>query len=136
MIRADERAGTQVLPINLYDDGHELVAVVPVPGLLPEDIAIRVTDHELVIEAQLRGPRQEERQYLVHEWHYGPFRRSVSLPFAVDASRANATHGNGVLTIALPRSDRPRPGEIRLRRDQGSHHDQERRHMGRDARPC
>jgi HSP20 family protein len=123
------------VPVNLYDDGHELVAVVPMPGLTADEIEIRVTDHDLNIEGRLRGPRQEARQYLMHEWRYGPFSRRVPLPFAVDAERANATHGNGVVTVALPKSDQPRPGVIRLRKDTGSHHDQEQRHAGREAQP-
>lgn len=135
MIRAQEGQQAQEVLVNLYDDGHELVVVVPMPGLTPNEIEVEVTDHELSIQGQLRGPRQEERQYLMHEWRYGPFVRRVALPFAVDAQRANATHGNGILTGALPKSDQPRPGVIRLRKDAGSRHHQEQGHAGREAQP-
>ena len=98
MDRLQDKPPDQELPLNLYENGHELVAVVPMPGLTPDEIEVRVTEDALVIEGRLRGPGQETRQYLVHEWHYGPFRRAVSLPFAVDAERANAMHGNGSAT--------------------------------------
>jgi len=103
--------------------------------LTADEIEIEVTDHELAVRARLRGPRQEERSYLMHEWRYGPFGRSLSLPLPVDAGRANATLGNGILTVALPKSDQPRPGVVRLRKDAGSRHDQEQGHAGREAKP-
>jgi len=32
MMRAQEGQQVQEVPANLYDDGHELVAVLPMPG--------------------------------------------------------------------------------------------------------
>jgi HSP20 family protein len=134
MIRTQEDQPAQELPVNLYDDGHELVAVVPMPGLTPSEIEIEVTEQELVIRGQLRGPGQEARQYLLHEWRYGPFTRTVSLPFAVDAERANATHGNGILTVALPKADQLQTGVIRLLEDARPHHSFQ-GHAGREVEP-
>ena len=135
MTQGQEGPLVQQAPVNLYDDGHELVAVLPMPGLDADNIEIRVTEQDLVVEGQMRGPRQEERQYLLHEWHYGPFSRTVSLPFAVDATLANATFGNGVLTVALPKAAQLRTGVIRLREDSGSHHDGVQGHAGREVQP-
>ena len=134
MDRTQKGPRAQGIPLNLYDDGHELVAVVPMPGLTPADIEIRVTEDELVIEGRLRGPGQETRQYLVHEWHYGPFRRAVALPFPVDAERANASHGNGILTVALPKTDRVRTGVVRFVEDTATGHKAQ-GHAGRAAEP-
>ena len=134
MFRMQEGQSAQDIPVNLYDDGHELVAVVPLPGVTPDEIEIEVTEQELVIRAQLRGPRQEEREYLLHEWQYGSFRRAVPLPFPVDAARANAAHGNGVLAVMLPTSDQVRPGTIRLRAEAGTQHTVQ-GHAGREIEP-
>jgi HSP20 family molecular chaperone IbpA len=87
LIHSQEGQQVQEVPANVYDDGHELVAVLPIPGLTGDEIEIEVTDHELTVQARLRGPRQEERHYLMHEWRYGPFARRLSLPFPVDAAR-------------------------------------------------
>lgn len=134
MDRTQEGPSAQSIPLNPYDDGHELVAVVPMPGLTPAEIEIRVSKDELVIEGRLRGPGQETRQYLVHEWHYGSFRRAVSLPFPVDAERANATHGNGILTVALPEADWVRTGVVRLTEITATGH-RVQGHAGREAEP-
>jgi HSP20 family protein len=125
---------TREMPLNLYENGHELVAVVPMPGLTPAEIEVRVTEDALVIEGRLRGPGQESRQYLIHEWRYGPYSRSVSLPFPVDAERANVTHGNGVLAVALPKAERNRPGVVRLAESTATGHKAQ-GHAGREAEP-
>ena len=52
------------------------------------------------------GAGQERIEYLVREWSYGPFERTVELPCAVDASRANLSYGNGVLAVSLPKASR------------------------------
>jgi HSP20 family protein len=62
-------------------------------------------DGRLVVRARMHGEGQERIRYLVHEWSYGPFERSLQLPAAVDAGRANLTYGNGVLTVALPKAE-------------------------------
>lgn len=134
MFPIQEGHAAQEVPVNLYDDGHELVALLPLPGATPDEIEIEVTDQQLVVGARLRGARQEEREYLLHEWRYGSFRRAVTLPFPVDATRANATHGNGVLAVALPKSEQVRTGVIRLRDEGGARH-RVQGHAGRDAQP-
>ncbi len=134
-MRVQNGQQVQEVPANLYEDGHELVAVLPIPGVTADEIEIEVSDHELVVQARLRGPRQEERHYLMHEWRYGHFGRRLSLPYPVDAALANATYGNGILAVALPKSSQPRSGVVRLRKNAGSRHDQEQGHAGREVQP-
>jgi Hsp20/alpha crystallin family len=47
----------------------------------------------------------------------GPYHRELTLPQGVDGARANATYGNGVLVLALPKAEPGRRGrdtELRL----------------------
>src|SRR6266511_4401227 len=85
VLRIEQGIPAQQVPVNAYDDGHEFVVVVPLPGLVPDDIDIRVEEHEVVIQARLRGPRQDQRRYLLREWRTGPVARRLALPFPVDA---------------------------------------------------
>ncbi|HEX2193772.1 MAG TPA: Hsp20/alpha crystallin family protein [Candidatus Limnocylindria bacterium] len=95
------------IPVNLYENERELMVVAPMPGVSAEDISVEVTDDgRLTLRAAMHGEGQERIDYLLREWSYGPFERTVELPRAVDASRANLSFGNGVLTIALPKSHR------------------------------
>lgn len=95
------------IPVNIYENERELMLVAPMPGVAPEDISVDVTpDESLTLRARMHGQGQERIEYLLREWSYGPFERTVRLPRSVDASRANLAFGNGVLTITLPKAQR------------------------------
>jgi len=101
------------VPVNLFENDRELVVVTPMPGVAAEDISVDVMDDgRLVVRATSHGEGQERRQYLVREWTYGPFERSLQLPVPVDGTRANLAYGNGVLTVALPKADVTAPAEL------------------------
>jgi len=105
------------IPVNLFENNRELIVVAPMPGVAPEDISIDVTDDgTLVLRAAQHGEGQERIDYLRREWSYGPYERSIELPYAVDAMRANVSFGNGVVTITLPRTDRTSAGSIHVQR--------------------
>ncbi len=44
------------------------------------------------------------KELLIDEWSVGGYHRELELPGPVDGSQANATYGNGVLVVSLPRS--------------------------------
>ena len=101
------------VPVNVFENDREVVVVTPMPGVAAEDISVDVTDDgRLVLRARMHGEGQERRHYVLHEWTYGPFERSVQLPVPVDGTRANLAYGNGVLTVALPKADATAPAEL------------------------
>ena len=94
------------IPINLFQNDRELMVVAPMPGVGPEDIAVEVTDDgRLTLRCRQHGEGQERIDYLLREWSYGPYERTIELPRPVDAGRANVTYGNGVLAITFPKAD-------------------------------
>ena len=105
------------IPVNLFENNRELMVVAPMPGVGPEDISIDVTDEgTLVLRAAQHGEGQERIDYLRREWSYGPYERTIELPYPVDAMRANVSYGNGVLSVTLPRADATVGNRIRLER--------------------
>ena len=105
------------IPINIFDNERELMIVAPMPGVGPEDITIDVTDDgHLTLRAAQHGEGQERIAYLTREWSYGPYERTIELPYAVDAMRANVSYGNGVLAITFPRAESTSGGRILVER--------------------
>jgi HSP20 family protein len=105
------------IPVNMFDNDRELMVITPMPGVGPEDISIDVTDDgRLTLRAAQHGEGQERIDYLLREWAYGPYERTVDLPYGVDAMRANVTFGNGVLSITFPRADASVGGRVLVRR--------------------
>ncbi len=96
-------AEPQKLPVRVYQSDDRIMIAAPMPGLEPEDIHVTVSGDKVTIRGEYRGPRQEERDLLIAEWAVGPYYREITLPQAVNGALANATFGNGVLVLALPK---------------------------------
>ena len=79
-------------------------------GVREEDIDITVRGNAITLEAGERADLKPEsgKRYLRQEWHYGPYQRTLELPYAVDAESAEATFGNGVLTVRVRKAETER----------------------------
>ncbi len=105
------------IPVNMFDNNRELMVVAPMPGVGPEDIVIEVTDDgRLTLRAEMHGEGQERIAYLLREWSYGPYERTLELPCPVDAGRANVSFGNGVVAITFPKADATSAGRLLVQR--------------------
>jgi HSP20 family molecular chaperone IbpA len=93
---------TMQVPVNVYEAGEALVVVAPLPGVRPEDVEVSVVGHQLRIAADMRSAAAKE--YLIHEWHYGPYEREVEIPDGFGGG-GTATFGNGQLAIRLTRGE-------------------------------
>jgi HSP20 family protein len=93
----------QQIPVRIYQTDDRIMVAAPVPGLEPENIFVTVVGDRVTIRGEERGPGQHERDLLVAEWTVGPYYREVTLPQLVNGALSNATYGNGVLILALPK---------------------------------
>lgn len=96
----DTATHPQNVPVNLYETDEALVAVAPLPGVMADDIEIAVESRRLTITAHMRTAAP--KNYLRHEWHYGPYFREVEIPDDFGA-QVTASFGNGQLAIQLGR---------------------------------
>ncbi len=106
---------TMILPIDLIDDGPQLIVQTNLPGLKPEEVSITVVGSTLTIKATLE--KREEfpgSTVLRRERRTGVVARSITLPVEVEPDRAEAKFNNGVLTLTLPKSEAIRPKTIRV----------------------
>jgi HSP20 family protein len=100
------RGGSQRVPVNMYETDEALVIVAPMPGVRPDDVEILVEADQLTIRAELRAPART-KSYVMHEWEYGGYERSVPLP-KIFHGEVTASLGNGQLAVSVARDgDRP-----------------------------
>lgn len=112
-----------VPPMDVVENGDEVLCHLEVPGLSPEDIEIRVQDNMLVIageKKQVSEKDQKEGGFRSIERRYGSFERSFTLPRTIDTNNVTARHENGVLTIVLPKMETSKPRRIQI--EGGSQH--------------
>ncbi len=93
---------TQQVPVNVYETESAVVVVAPLPGVMPDDVAVTVDGPQVTISASMRSPAPKD--YLLHEWHYGPFERVVELPEGY-GGEAKASFGNGQLAVSIGKGD-------------------------------
>jgi HSP20 family protein len=111
----------QSFPLNIYTRDENLIVEALLPGVSPEDVQVSVDQGVLSIAAKRQGvpatDGQESAQqpgWYLREIVAGQFRRAFSLPFPVDADKAQATYTDGVLTLTLPKAEAARPRQIRI----------------------
>jgi HSP20 family protein len=103
------------LSVDMYETPEEIVVKAAVPGVKPEDIDISVTGDMLTIKGETKSEEKSEKAaYVCQEWHYGAFARSVALPSAVQAEKAEASFEHGVLTLKLPKMEEIKPKVIKV----------------------
>ena len=93
----------QTVPVRVYQTEDHFVIAVPMPGLEPPDISVTISVNQVTLRGVERGPGQHEREVLVDEWTVGPYYREIALPQPVNGPLTNATYGNGVLVLSLPK---------------------------------
>lgn len=95
------------LPLKLFEKGGLLVAVLPMPGLEPQDISVSInTSGVLLVKGKSRDVEPGEKDgSIMDEWQIGPYEREVQLPFGVDGTNTNVIYGNGVLVVSMPLSE-------------------------------
>ena len=128
----------QAVPVRLYQTRDQLTLAAPMPGLQGEDISVTIQDDCISIGGEERGPGQHERDLILAEWNIGPFLRELTLPTRVRGALANATYGNGVLVVTIPKAkgDEPSSGAHFRLASIGPGRGERVGHQGKDAHPA
>jgi HSP20 family molecular chaperone IbpA len=95
------------------DDPAELVVVVELPGVDPDQVQIVLHDRTLIIAGERIRPKRCGRRYHQMEIEHGSFQRRIHIYEQVDADSASATYERGMLRIVLPLSERSH-GAVRV----------------------
>ena len=88
----------QSVPVNAYENPGAFVIVAPFPAVTEQDLTVELTAGEVRFCAELRsaGPRE----YVIHEWEYGGYERTVAVPDGYGAG-VEATLSNGQLVVRV-----------------------------------
>src|SRR5437764_8231579 len=101
--------------LDLYQDTDNVVAVVELPGMRKEDIEISLRDGTLTISGERKSQTSNGEKAERTERYIGKFRRSMTLPTRVNASKVSATYRDGILTVTLPKAEEAKPKQIEVK---------------------
>lgn len=109
----DARQGPRLMPIDLHKDGDVYILNADLPGVDPGSIDVDVDGQVLTVRAE-RTPRSSDVKWLAHERPNGSFLRQFNLGDGIDTATISATYDNGVLSIAIPVSERAKPRKVEV----------------------
>jgi HSP20 family protein len=102
-------------PVDIYEDEHDVVLNLEVPGIDEKDIDVRVDDRTLTIQGERKIEKEEkEENFRRVERQYGSFTRSFTLPSSVDPGQIRADYNKGVLKITLAKKAEAKPKQIKV----------------------
>lgn len=107
--------GTFVPAVDVYEDEHNLVLKLEVPGMNEEDLSVTLENNTLTVSGE-RKLEKEEKEENFHriERRYGSFTRSFRLPNTVDPEKVEAGYDKGILKITLAKRAEAKPKQIKV----------------------
>jgi HSP20 family protein len=95
-----------------------LIATFELPGIKKDDVKISLHKDILQIEGSKKQEKNTKGEYYHRtERGYGNFKRSIRIPFAVDAKKIKADFKDGVVKIELPKPPEAKVKEIPISND-------------------
>ena len=117
------QAMARPVPLDVYATPDEAIVIAALPGMNPQDLEITYTQNTLTLSGSMPSAAESEQgqqaTWYAHELWSGQFQRTVTLPFEVDASKAEATFENGLVRVALPKAERAKPQKIAIKAASG-----------------
>jgi HSP20 family protein len=102
-------------PVDIFENGDNLVLKAELPGVNPDDVEIRVEDNTLYLKGERKFEKEvKEQSYHRVERSYGTFTRTFSLPNSIDADKVSANYKDGVLTLTMPKKEEAKPKTIKI----------------------
>lgn len=102
-------------PLNVWRGEEGVLVTAEIPGVSLENLDLVVHQNTLTIKGR-NVPEGDVPEDSFHrrERHYGPFARTITLPYNVDSDKVKATTNKGILTVELPRPETDKPRRIEI----------------------
>jgi HSP20 family protein len=102
--------------VNLYASPDTVILKAELPGMNADDINIQILEDSISIQGERKILNAEkEAVYHRQERPCGKFSRAFKLPFAVENEKVEAKYENGILEITLPRSEKDKPKQVKVK---------------------
>jgi HSP20 family protein len=101
-------------PINLFQQGHDFVAVVELPGVAKSDLEIQAKESTIRLSGKKAIQYGENASVHRRERLAGSFDRTINLPVRIDPDRIKAEFRNGILALFIPRAESDKPRVIAI----------------------
>jgi HSP20 family protein len=111
----DATAGSGAFPpINVFQQGDSLVAIIELAGVNKSDLEIQAKDNTIRISGKKTISFPEKVSLHRRERLTGDFDRTLTVPMQIDAGAIKAEYRDGVLALFIPRAESDKPRSINI----------------------
>ena len=100
---SDVNAASPEIRLDVEETTDAYLVRADLPGIAKDQIGVEINDDIVKISVEFKPVATAEAKALRTERVTGEATRSIRLPSAVDATRADAKHVDGVLQLTLPK---------------------------------
>ena len=101
-------------PINVFQQGDDLVAIVELPGVNKEDLVIQAKENTIRIAGRKGIDYPKNVSLHRRERLSGVFDRTLVVPMQIDPDGIKAEYNDGLLALFIPRAERDKPRNIQI----------------------
>jgi HSP20 family protein len=101
--------------VDVFDGEENVVICAEMPGVEKKDLEISVNDLSVTIKGKTtREEKAEKGEFFRCEIGFGEFSRTLTLPCAVDGSKATAQLKDGILNLTLPKVEKSKRHTVKI----------------------
>lgn len=97
---------------DIYENADEFILVANLPGVMRNDVQVKVIDDSLIIFGRINYNEALSRNYILNENDIGNYFRKFRISDAIETSKINAKYDNGQLIVHLPKKENVKPRTI------------------------
>src|SRR3989440_9471328 len=101
-------------PINVFQQGENLVAIIELAGVNKNDLEIQAKDNMIRVSGKKEVSYPEKVSLHRRERLSGTFDRTLTVPMQIDAGAIRAEYRDGVLALFIPRAESDKPRSIAI----------------------
>lgn len=102
-------------PVNVFQQGEDLVAIVELPGVNKEDLNIQAKENTIRIAGRKAIDYPQEVSLHRRERLSGVFDRTLVVPMQIDPDGIKAEYNDGLLALFIPRAEQDKPRTIAIK---------------------
>ncbi|MFI5014692.1 MAG: Hsp20/alpha crystallin family protein [Hyphomicrobiales bacterium] len=101
-------------PINVFQQGHDFVAIVELPGVGKDDLELKAKENTITISGKKTVAYGDKVSVHRRERVAGNFNRTITLPVQIDPDGIKAELRDGILALSIPRAESDKPRTIKI----------------------